>query len=481
MLAIDAFESTMAALLKIEEVLISPLGKEIGWIKLNDILHIKDLPSPVFFIELKKLLKKLNREDICILLDMKLADVTTTLINILKHYPIDSSIMVTLRESCSVNGYVSLRETFPDLKISLVSLLTDIKPDECRRRYGMVPWIKIANDITNLELEYKQVKGDWWTNPLFDFIVCSVDEVDFLRKIFGNTYNFMCPGIQDLWMKKNHQARVSGMFKAYELGIYPVTASQLLKGNPDNDISSEKSRELTMIEIDKYYKSVDPLEVLKERRGYYQGSSLVAYAGKDEKGRNKVGYTYFNIARVEPNPSKRKFYAQLIASSITKNCAKMPTKILAAPMGGIIIGVELGRLLNIDTIFAEKVITRLADVEKGIKEESKLVIKRHEITPGDVVLVGEDICNNISTAAKIKVLIEAAGGEMVGICCVINRSESEIWSNNNINYPIVSAAFVPSPQYTQDNKEVQKDLAEGNIFWNPKDTKEWQKLMEIMG
>jgi len=252
MLAIDNFGTGDSALKKIKEVLFSKIGEEVGWIKLNDILHIRDLPSPEFFDNLYTVLKEVGREDICILLDMKLADVTSTLVNVLKHYSIGSSTMVTLRESCSMNGYVNLKESFPDLKISLVSLLTDIKPDECQRRYGMTPPMKIANDITNLELEYKEIMGNDWNKPLFDFIVCSTSEVDLLRKIFGDIYNFMCPGIQDKWMKKNHQTRVSSILNAYKLGIYPVIGSQILTGNPSEGISPEQSRELTRLEIEKY-------------------------------------------------------------------------------------------------------------------------------------------------------------------------------------------------------------------------------------
>jgi|GEM_PF-92845 len=230
----------------------------------------------------------------------------------------------------------------------------------------------------------------------------------------------------------------------------------------------------------------DPLATLKNFEGYYcsrknpDGSfvgPLVAYAGLYDDGqggkKNKVGAEYFNFAKLEENPIGRTAIAALIANNMRQKEIKT-TVIAGAPMGGILLGGELGRQLGCRTIFAEKKVTALADSASGKKEESILEVLRHDIHPGDLVTIGEDVNNNYSTTEKMQEIIESNGAKLVAIISAFNRSGKEEWNG----IPVVSARYIPTEQFQQDDPKVAELIAAGNIIWKPK--QQWPLLKEAM-
>jgi len=76
----------------------------------------------------------------------------------------------------------------------------------------------------------------------------------------------------------------------------------------------------------------------------------------------------------------------MLARNIIEKFGHCPDVVIGAPMGGIMLAVDLGRLLECRTIFAEKKVTRLADAEAGTKEESQLIIDRHVVKQGDLAI-----------------------------------------------------------------------------------------------
>lgn len=228
------------------------------------------------------------------------------------------------------------------------------------------------------------------------------------------------------------------------------------------------------------------MKILKQRDGHYcspkgpDGSPLgplVGYAGtyEDEGGNKKnfVGVEYFNFAKLEEFPEARYMVAELLSDKIEKENLE-PTLLIGAPMGGIIFASELGSALGCRTIFAEKKVTALADPKHGIKEMSELVIDRHDIYPGDKVIVVEDVCNNFSTTEKMKQIIEAKGGELIAIACAFNRSGKDDWEY----LPVISACSIPAKQWKQEDPVVADLIASSNIAWKPK--LEWSRLREAM-
>lgn len=465
------------------------LDELVSHIKLNDAVH---LGGAGFVDNIHIELLCLN-PGVKIFLDLKVYDVSATMVNVLKKYKdIPIIDILTVSSQCSVEGITKLRKLLPRTKLAMVSMLTDIDDVQCRARYGQSPEVKIYNDLMNIRYFY-QKQGDEFKNlEPFDLLVCSPHELEFLKKNLPSDYGFVVPGIRDEWMKKSdeHQKRTTGVREALNNGAtYVVMGSQIVKGNPELNITPEESCKLTLQEITKANKHLvvknDPLQTLKNCGGCYISREnhhggfcgpLVAYAGKyqDESGsKNYVGSQYFNFAKAEVNPEVRNYFAKLLAEQIA-GIEESVDVVVGAPMGGILLSGSVGDILQCRTIFAEKKVISVAIPEKGIKEESAQIINRHEIYPGDKVVVIEDVCNNFSTTQKLKELIESRGGNLIAIACAVNRSGKDNWEG----IPVVSALYIEAKQYKQDDPRVINLIRAGEIVWKPK--VEWNRLKKAM-
>ena len=81
-------------------------------------------------------------------------------------------------------------------------------------------------------------------------------------------------------------------------------------------------------------------------------------------------------------------------------------------MGGILVGHEVARHLGRRHIFAEKV-------------DGQLRIRRFEVKPGESFLVAEDVITTGSAVREVIERVKEAGGEVVGVACLVNRSETK--------------------------------------------------------
>ena len=235
---------------------------------------------------------------------------------------------------------------------------------------------------------------------------------------------------------------------------------------------------------------VDPIETLRRCGGYYEclkGSHgqrlgpLVAYAGTyvsfggEEK--NYVGDVYYNFAKAEQYPHVIDHYAErMIGHLVTIGIEDV---FVGAPMGGILFAASLARAVDSRVIFAEKKIVRPAS--KSSREESALVLGRHELKKGDKTVIVEDVCNNFSTTLKLIDLIERSGGSVLAVVCVININRSPYQSyqaREDLVLPVFSLRHLPTPQYKQEDPEVAEEISSGNIVWKPKD--EWNRLEAAM-
>jgi orotate phosphoribosyltransferase len=85
--------------------------------------------------------------------------------------------------------------------------------------------------------------------------------------------------------------------------------------------------------------------------------------------------------------------------------------VVAGPaLGGIIMAYEVARALGVRNIFAER--------EKGL-----MTFRRgFEISPGDRVLVVEDVVTTGGSVKEVVSLIREAGGEVAGVGAIVDRS-----------------------------------------------------------
>jgi orotidine-5'-phosphate decarboxylase/orotate phosphoribosyltransferase len=496
-LPFDGYESTAEWLRALTDFISDPEAeKMLAYVKINDAVHNLDAGGPAIVAGLSSLLKE-SAPEVGIFLDLKIYDVSATIINTIRKYSVYLPTILTVCSNVAVETLIKLRLEFPNVKLAMVSMLTDIAASECSARFGQLPAVKIYNDLMNIKeiYFYETGKRQNWHKPgcndyePFDMIVCSPHEVEFLKKNLPDSYQFIVPGIRDEWMKKegDHQKRTTGVAEALDLGAdFVVMGAQLVKGNPERGVDVQESREKTRYAIrasQRYLFGDNPLDVLKMFHAYYISRKnengrfvgpLVAYAGtyaaEGGEFKNYVGFEYFNFAKVESRPDTRAYFAEkIIANLIAGGFEESSEIFLGAPMGGIMLATEIGSILHKKTIFAEKKVVSL----NFKKEISELVISRHDLDTGDNVVIVEDVCNNFSTTEKLQMEIKKHGGVLKAIVCAVNRAGVNEWNG----IPVISALFIPTQQFKQEDPEAFVLIVKEKIHWNPK--KEWDELIAV--
>ncbi len=233
----------------------------------------------------------------------------------------------------------------------------------------------------------------------------------------------------------------------------------------------------------------DSLATLKNCDGYYDcplGTNgellgpLVGYAGRYDDGNgNKlqfVGFKYYNFARAERFPHVCEMFAEGICSRLAGEGIDFDV-IVGAPMGGIILSSDIARLANRRRGFMEKKVTKVATPTS--KEESVLVMDRHELYLGEDVILGEDVVNNMSTTDKAWKIITERRARLIAITCAFNRSGKTFFqAPDGSKIPIVCDLDIPTKQFRQDDPIVAEYVAKNQVVWHPKD--DWNILKAAM-
>jgi len=234
----------------------------LSFVKFNDAMFLPPFSGPGWIVEFWKIMEKHTLYlDIGIFLDLKLADTSGTLKNIATHFASFQQKILTLRSNLSGKGYLEIRRVLPDVKIALVSFLTDNSEQDCLEQYGLFPEEKILHDMRIAQRKYERVRNDGDPRFAFDMVVCSPKELPYLMRnelpIFGKRFEKISPGIRDEWMAKGQQVRATGVAQALIDGAdYVVMGSQMKKGNPDKGISAEESRQRTKAEIERAFMEI---------------------------------------------------------------------------------------------------------------------------------------------------------------------------------------------------------------------------------
>ena len=102
-------------------------------------------------------------------------------------------------------------------------------------------------------------------------------------------------------------------------------------------------------------------------------------------------------------------------------------------MGGIVVGYEIGRQLNVETIFAERI-------------NGKLILRRNfEVRENSNVLIVEDVITTGKSALECLNLVKLHKANLLGYACIIDRSKGE----SVIKDKIVSQIKLDIPTYTK--------------------------------
>ena len=142
---------------------------------------------------------------------------------------------------------------------------------------------------------------------------------------------------------------------------------------------------------------------------------------------------YVQCARLLSQPRISNKFVSSLAAKIKKEIKKIDL-ILSPAMGGIVIGYEIGRILNKETIFCERV-NKKFELRRGfsIKKNSR-------------VLIVEDVITTGKSSLECVELIKKSKAKLVGFACLIDRSE-----NKKIKYKVISQVKLEIPTYNKSN------------------------------
>ena len=126
--------------------------------------------------------------------------------------------------------------------------------------------------------------------------------------------------------------------------------------------------------------------------------------------------SYFQCARVLQYPKHLTHFASMIAEHYKGT--KIET-VISPAIGGVVLGTEVGRLLNAQTIFAER-------------KDGEMCIRRgFGIDPGQNILVIEDV---ITTGGSVKEVMDQVinqEGNIVGVGVMVDRSNGTVSLHEN--------------------------------------------------
>lgn len=120
---------------------------------------------------------------------------------------------------------------------------------------------------------------------------------------------------------------------------------------------------------------------------------------------------YFQCARVLQFPH----YTELLCGEIAQQFRPAGIDVVVAPaLGGIVVGQEVGRQLRARTLFAER--------KEGVME----LRRGFRISPGENVLVCEDVVTTGGSVSEVIGLVRKAGGKIAGVAYIVDRSGGKV-------------------------------------------------------
>lgn len=120
---------------------------------------------------------------------------------------------------------------------------------------------------------------------------------------------------------------------------------------------------------------------------------------------------YFQCAKVLQYPA----HLQMLAGGLAQHFAHDAIDVVISPaIGGIVVGTEVGRVLNVRTIFTER------------KEGTMELRRGFALRAAERVLVVEDVVTTGGSVAEVINLVQDVGAMTVGVGCIVDRSNGKV-------------------------------------------------------
>lgn len=147
---------------------------------------------------------------------------------------------------------------------------------------------------------------------------------------------------------------------------------------------------------------------------------------------------YCQCAKLLQYPDK----AEKVLNIVAEKLQNIDFDIIVGPaMGGIIVSYELARQTGKPGIFAER-------------QDNKMAIRRgFEIKKGQKVIISEDVITTGKSSLEVAKVIEELGGEVVGICCLVDRRGEE----TQLPYPVFAGIELHIKSYDKEECPLCKE------------------------
>ena len=148
--------------------------------------------------------------------------------------------------------------------------------------------------------------------------------------------------------------------------------------------------------------------------------------------------TYLQCARVLMDARRGERLCSALALKIREwmqASGKKIDAIVAPAMGGVVVGYEMGRQLEIDAMFCERV-------------EEKFALRRgFELSAGQNILIVEDVVTTGKSSMEAVSCVESFGAKTVAVASLIDRrGDNDI----SLTLPLISLLKLDVPTYKPD-------------------------------
>jgi orotate phosphoribosyltransferase len=143
---------------------------------------------------------------------------------------------------------------------------------------------------------------------------------------------------------------------------------------------------------------------------------------------------YLQCARVLMSPARAERLARALAAKIPSEVKAQVTAVIAPAMGGLICGYELARALGVDSMFVERP-TGTFELRRGFR-----------LTPGQKVLLMEDVVTTGLSSREAIAAVAAAGGTVIHAASLVDRSNGKA----DLGVPFTPLIRLDVPSYQPD-------------------------------
>ncbi|PNS01686.1 orotate phosphoribosyltransferase [Petrotoga miotherma DSM 10691] len=171
------------------------------------------------------------------------------------------------------------------------------------------------------------------------------------------------------------------------------------------------------------YDETKVLKILKDTGAFLKGHFLLSSGLHSD--------TYIQCAKVLKYPE----YSELLGKLIADKVKPKIDYVVSPALGGIIIGYEVARALNVPFLFAER------------DEKGNMSLRRGQtINDKSKILIVEDVITTGKSTLEVAKLIESNGGDVISFACIVNRSSKKFLENREIMSLVTIKAATYSPE-----------------------------------